>query len=516
MRALAKVVSATEAVAQIPSSSVVAISGFVGAGHPELLTVELERLFLQTGQPRDLTLVYAAGQGDGANRGLNHLAHPGLVRRVIGGHWNLAPKMVRLAMEDKIEAYNFPQGVLSVLFREIAAKRAGVITKVGLDTCVDPHHGGGRCNPRTKESLVERIQLGGEDWLWYRTIPLGVGFIRATRADSFGNLSMANEALIGEVLPIAQATHNHGGIVIAQVEELVDRIEDPKSVCVPGILVDYVVLSDPAHHEQTFAGGFEQGFVKRRGTATKVTTLPLSERTIVARRALKEIRKGDIVNLGIGMPEAIASVAYEVNRLRDFTLTVESGPIGGIPAGGMNFGCSYDPEAIIDQPAQFDFYDGGGLDVAALGAIEVDEEGSVNVSTFPDRFAGVGGFINISQNTKKILFCCSFRAGGLAVSVGLDGNLCIRNEGRHSKFVKRVRSICFHGPSARKRGQEVLYITERAVFRLGDKGLELLEMAPGIDLQTNILTRMDFRPVLHKPMGMPADCFPAPSPNASL
>ena len=236
----------------------------------------------------------------------------------------------------------------------------------------------------------------------------------------------------------------------------------------------------------------------------------------MARRALKEIRKGDIVNLGIGMPEAIASVAYEVNRLRDFTLTVESGPIGGIPAGGMNFGCSYDPEAIIDQPAQFDFYDGGGLDVAALGAIEVDEEGSVNVSTFPDRFAGVGGFINISQNTKKILFCCSFRAGGLAVSVGLDGNLCIRNEGRHSKFVKRVRSICFHGPSARQRGQEVLYITERAVFRLGDKGLELLETAPGMDLQRDILTRMDFRPVLHKPMGMPADCFPAPSPNASL
>ena len=223
MRALAKVVSATEAVAQIPSSSVVAVSGFVGAGHPELLTVELERRFLQTGQPRDLTLIYAAGQGDGGNRGLNHLAHPGLVRRVIGGHWNLAPKMVRLAMEDKIEAYNFPQGVLSVLFREIAAKRPGVITKVGLDTCVDPHHGGGRCNPRTKEPLVERIQLGGEDWLWYRTIPLGVGFIRATRADPFGNLSMTNEALIGEVLPIAQAAHNHGGIIIAQVEELVDQ-----------------------------------------------------------------------------------------------------------------------------------------------------------------------------------------------------------------------------------------------------------------------------------------------------
>ncbi|MCX6934973.1 MAG: malonate decarboxylase subunit alpha [Verrucomicrobia bacterium] len=507
MRALAKVVPVSDAVAQIPSGSVVAVSGFVGAAHPEQLTAELEQRFLRTGQPRDLTLIYAAGQGDGATRGLNHLAHQGLVRRVIGGHWNLAPKMGRLALEEKIEAYNFPQGVLSILFREIAAKRSGVITKVGMGTFVDPLHGGGRFNNRTHDSLVERIQLGGEDWLWYRAIPLNVGLIRATRADSFGNLTMEKEGIIGEVLPIAQATHNNGGIVIAQVEELVELIEDPKSVCVPGILVDYVVLSDPSHHEQTFSGSFEQDFIQRSVTTTATAPLAFSERKIVARRALNEIRKGDIVNLGIGMPEAIPPVANEENRLCEFTLTVESGPIGGMPAAGMNFGCSYGPEAIIDQPAQFDFYDGGGLDVAALGAIEVDEEGNVNVSTFPDRFAGVGGFINISQNTKKILFCCSFRAGGLAVTVGDDGKLHIAHEGTHSKFVKRVQSVCFHGPSARERGQDVIYITERAVFRLGDKGLELVEIAPGMDLHRDILDRMDFRPVLRKLVPMPADCF---------
>lgn len=506
MRGRAQIVAAREAVAKIPSGATVAVSGFVGAAHAELLTAELEACFLDRGQPRDLTLIYAAGQGDGGQRGLNHLAHPGLIRRVIGGHWNLAPAMGRMALEGKMEAYNFPQGVISVLFREIAAKRPGLFTKVGLNTFIDPRHGGGRLNAQTQEPLVELVTLAGEEWLWYHAVPVHVGLIRATRSDRRGNLTMEREGIIGEVLPIAQAARNHGGIVIAQVEEIVDCIEDPKDVQVPGILVDYLVVADQKHHEQTFAESFDSRFVRCQTQAAALAPLAFSERKIIARRALREIVAGDIVNLGIGLPEAVAGVAFEEDRLGEFTLTVESGPIGGVPASGLSFGCSYYPEAVIDQPAQFDFYDGGGLDVSALGALEVDAAGNVNVSSRGDRFAGVGGFVNISQNARRVIFCCTFRAGNLAVAVA-DGKLRIRQEGRHCKFVRRVAQVSFHGPSALARGQEVLYVTERAVFRLTGAGLELIEVAPGIELQSQILDLMEFPPKMATPKTMPLSCF---------
>ncbi|MFK5921496.1 MAG: malonate decarboxylase subunit alpha [Verrucomicrobiota bacterium] len=502
--------TATEAIAAIPSGATVAVSGFVGAGHPELLTTALEERFLASAQPRDLTLVYAAGQGDGKDRGLNHLAHEGLLKRVIGGHWNLAPKLGTLALENKIEAYNFPQGVVCQLFREIAGKRPGVITKVGLNTFIDPNNEGGRLNQRTKQELIERLELDGETWLRYRSFPITVALIRATSADPQGNLSVEHEGLIGDILPIAQAARNHGGIVIAQVERIVERISDPKAVRVPGILVDFLVESpqDKQAHQQTFAESFNPAYVTTRDNKISTTpqTLPFSCRKIIGRRALEEIRSGDIVNLGIGMPEAISAVAAEAGRLEEFTLTLESGPIGGEPASGLSFGCSSYPDAIIDQPSQFDFYDGGGIDLAALGAIEIDQLGNVNITQFGNRFAGVGGFVNITQNARRVIFCAPFRVKGLTAKVS-DGNLTITSEGQIPKFVKRVQQVAFHGPSAIERGQEVLYVTERAVFRLTADGLALIETAPGIDLQEQILDQMEFQPLVDQLTKMPSSCF---------
>jgi propionate CoA-transferase len=509
MRGAARIVTAGEAVAAIPSGATVAIGGFVGAGHPEALTAALEKRFLATEGPRELTLLYAAGQGDRGERGLNHLAHAGLVKRVVGGHWNLAPKLGRLALENKIEAYNFPQGVICGLFREIAAKRPGIFSKVGLNTFVDPLHGGGRLNQRTVEPLVERLTLDGELWLRYRSFPVHVALIRASSADRRGNLSMEREGLIGEVLPIAQAAKNHGGIVIAQVERVVDRIADPKSVRVPGMLVDFVVVAEPADHPQTFGATFNPDYVTAVGTDRPIASIAFSERRIIGGRALAEIRRGDIVNLGIGLPEAVAAVAAETGRLGEFILTLESGPIGGVPASGLDFGCSRFPEAIIDQPAQFDFYDGGGLDIAILGAVEVGPDGSVNVTSFAGRFAGVGGFMNIAQSAKRLVFCCSFRAGDLEVAMADDGLRIVR-EGRHAKFVREPQQICFHGPSAIARGQQVLYVTERAVFELTPAGLALRELAPVIQLEEHVLNRMEFPPVVGQFRSMAADCFSQP------
>jgi propionate CoA-transferase len=499
MRAKAQLSTADEAVAAIPSGATVAIGGFVGAGHPELLTAALERRFLQNGTPQDLTLYYCAGQGDRGDRGLNHLAHRGLVRRVVGGHWNLAPKLGALALANEIEAYNFPQGVLCVLLREIAAKRPGIFTQVGLNTFIDPINGGGRLNERTIEPLVERIILDGRTWLRYKPVPVNVGLIRATTADRHGNLSMEREGFIGEVLPIAQAAKNHGGIVIAQVERIVDRIADPKSVRVPGILVDHVVVSRGEGHDQTFGEAFNASYVETGEDLDAVPRLGFSERKIIGTRALREVRAGDIVNLGIGLPEVVAAVAAETGRLGEFTLTVESGPIGGVPASGLSFGCSHFPEAIIDQPSQFDFYDGGGLDLAVLGAVEIDAEGSVNVTHFAGRFAGVGGFMNIAQSARRLVFCCTFRAGDLEVAVE-DGKLRIVRDGKHAKFVRSLDQVSFHGPSALARGQQVIYVTERAVFELTERGLRLVEIAPGVDLEAEVLGRMEFAPEVGVPL----------------
>ncbi len=519
-----KVVSANEAVSLIHDGDTVATGGFVGIGFAEEIAVALEAHFLLTktqtgcGSPRQLTLVYAAGQGDGQTRGLNHFGHAGLVQRVIGGHWGLVPALQALAIDNQIEAYNLPQGVITHLYRDIAAGKPGTLTHVGLDTFVDPRHGGGKINQRSTEELVRLVSIDGKDYLFYKAFPIHVGIIRATTADPDGNLSMEREALTLEALAIAMAARNSGGIVIAQVERLAERNTlHPRSVKVPGVLVDAVVVaSSPSYHMQTFSEAYNPAYSGEiRVPMNSVAPLALTERKLIARRAALELKPNNVVNLGIGMPEGVAKVAAEEKIFDLLTLTAEPGVIGGVPAGGLSFGAAVNTQAVLDQPNQFDFYDGGGLDVAVLGMAQADAQGNINVSKFGQRLAGAGGFINISQNAKKVIFVGTFSAGNVKLQIDAVG-LHIDAEGHLHKFVKTIEHRTFSARESRHRAQQVLYVTERCVFRLVGSveapQLELIELAPGIDLQRDVLEQMDFVPLVSPHLvGMDPSIF-APEP----
>ncbi|MDI6741906.1 MAG: acyl CoA:acetate/3-ketoacid CoA transferase [Smithella sp.] len=498
-----KMVSLEEAVGVIRDGDTLAFGGFVGIGFAEGVAKAVEKQFTEHGKPKDLTIIYSAGIGDGKDKGLNHLAHEGLVSCVIGGHWGLVPKLQKLAIENKIEAYNLPQGVISHMFRDIAAHNPRTLSKVGLGTFVDPRHGGGKINQRTRDDIVELLNFDGEECLAYKTRPIQIAVLRGTTADLDGNVTMEREALTVDALSIAMAVRNSGGVVIVQVERIADRgTLRARDVRIPDILVDCIVVADPDDHWMTFAEKYNPAYSgETRVPVTSLEPLPLDERKIIARRAALELKVNSVVNLGIGVPENIARVAAEEGLLEYLTFTAEPGVIGGIPAGGLSFGAATNVEAIIDQPYQFDFYDGGGLDIAFLGLAQADRTGNLNVSRFGSRLAGAGGFINISQNAKKVVFAGTFVAGDLRVEVA-EEKLKIISDGAMPKFIEAVEQITFSGSMGAQSGRTILYVTERCVFRLSEKGLMLVEIAPGINLQKDILEKMKFVPLIAEKLTM--------------
>lgn len=496
--------TAEQAAEWIEDGDAVLLGGFIGSVVPEAIERAIGERFRDTQSPRDLTLLFAAGQGDGQGRAINHLAEQGLVKCAIGGHWGLVPKLQQLAVDNLIQGYNLPQGIISHLLRDTAAGKLGTVSKVGLGTFVDPRLEGGKINQATSDDWVELIELGGEEHLFYHKLPVTVSILRGTTADENGNITMEDECLIVESLAAAQAARNNGGKVIVQVKQIVPAGKlDPHAVKIPGIFVDAVVVcEDPTEHMQTFATMMNPEFVGIEHSNDNLTTSSspstqskLDAKTIIARRAAMELKPNSILNLGIGAPEYIAEVAKQAGILDQFTLTVEPGAVGGIPQSGLDFGASRLPQAIIGQDQMFDFYDGGGVDQAFLGLAQSDVTGNINVSRFGSKIAGCGGFINITQNAKQVYFCGTFTAQGLAVEVDNQA-VNIVQEGKQKKFIKQVEQITFSAAQALSNNKPVMYITERAVFQLSPSGLELIEIAPGVDLEKDILQQMEFSPVI--------------------
>lgn len=493
---MAKVISARDAAHLIKDGDTVALSGFELACTNEEVLIALQERFLATQTPKDLTVMHSSCLGDRQTKGMTHISYPGLLKRWIGGIIRASsPELSKMIEQDQCEAYNLPQGVITQLYREIAAKRPGVITKIGMHTFVDPRVEGAKMSPSTKEDYVQLIELNGEEWLFYPSFPIQVALIRGTYADEKGNLTLTNEGLMMEVLPIAQAVRNSGGIVIAQVEAVTQADTlNPKDVRVPGVLVDYLVVSKPENHFQTGTTYFNPAFSGQvKVPLESVPVLSLNERKVIARRAAAELAPNTILNLGVGIPVDVSTVAAEEGVTDQLILTTEAGTIGGVPAGLKDFGHAYNSEAIVEHHAQFDFYDGGGLDLSVLGLAQTDAKGNVNVSKMGSVVVGCGGFINISQTAKKLIFAGTFTASGLVTEIK-DGKLHIVQEGKIKKFVNEVQQITFSSAFSATTTQEVLYVTERAVFELKNERIILTEIAPGVDLEKDILDQMDFKP----------------------
>lgn len=488
-----QILSAREAVNYIQDNDVVAISG-AGGGivDPYALINALHDRYVETNTPKNLTLWHSTGLGNRGEKGMSPLALDGLVKRAIGGHWGQSPELAKMASENKIEAYNFPQGIMAQLARTAAAGQPGILSHVGLGTFIDPRVDGGKLNDITQEDLIKVMEIDGKEWLYYPVVPLDVCLIRATTADTEGYASMEDEITYIDVLQLAQAVHNNGGTVILQVKRVVKAgTLHPKSVKIPGFLVDAIVVEE--NQEQLYNGSnrfFSGDYI---ADDSDVQILPLDQRKVVARRALMEVKPGYVGNVGVGIADGIGTVAREEGVQDYFTLTVETGPVGGATAQGIFFGATVNARAIMDMPAQFDFYDGGGLDVAFLSFAELDENGDVNVHHFNGNIMGTGGFVNIVAGSKKVVLCGTLRAGKLFTSVG-EGKIKIEQEGKFEKLIKKVGSVTFSAKQAQKQGQEVIYITERAVFKLIDGKVVLTEIAPGVDLEKDIISQMGFKP----------------------
>ncbi len=504
-----KIITADEAGALIKDDATIFLGGLAVTSLPEEVLQGVERQFLATGHPSKVTTWACGAVGNSGEAGMKHFAHKGMIKRVIAGHFGQTGKeMMKMVFDGEVEAYNFPQGSLSHLTRQTANRSPGLLTKVGLGTFVDPRLEGGKMNSRSTEDLVQLVEFQGEEWLFYPPPRIDVAIIRGTLADEKGNITLDKEGVLLEQLSIAQAAKRWGGIVICQVERIVKAgTLHPKAVKVPGLLIDYVVVAKPENHMQTIATQFNAalcGDVKV--PVNSLQPMPLDERKVIARRAAMEVTPGAITNLGIGIPAGIPSVAAEEGVAHLVNLSIESGVNGGIPAQLGDFGLAYNAESIIEQSFQFDFYDGGGLDASFLGLAQTDAQGNVNVSKFNGRPVGCGGFINITRSTKKLIFCGAFTAGGLEVKVA-DGKLHIQKEGKSPKFIDKVEQITFNGRDAALREQKVLFITERAVFKLTADGLELTEIAPGVDIERDVLAHMSFRPIMRNVTTMDVGIF---------
>lgn len=493
---LVPILTAQDAVEMIKDGDVVAFCG-AGGGITEAteLINALARRYKESGAPRDLTLWHSTGLGDRKELGMSPLAQQGLVKRDIGGHFGQSPVLADMTDRNEVEGYNLPMGIMSQLMRAGAAGQPGVLSRVGLGTFLDPRQGGGKLNRRTREDLIRLMEIDGQEYLFYQSVNPDVALIRGSTADTEGYITMEDEITFVDNLATALAAHNNGGKVICQVARVVKAgTLHPKNVKIPGYLVDaLVVVPDQPQLYHAPVNRFLSGDYIQDDALAEV--MPLTERKVIARRALMEVKPGDVGNLGVGIADGIGTVAREEGVSEQFTLTIETGPVGGITAQGIYFGASVNMKAVVDMPYQFDFYDGGGLDVCFLSFAEVDRMGNVNVHKFNGKTMGVGGFVNISQNARKAVFCGTLTAGGLKIAVQ-DGEVKIVNEGRFVKFVDRVPEITFSGEMAAGQGKEVLYITERGVFRLTGQGIELIEIAPGIDLERDILAHMGFRPLI--------------------
>lgn len=506
-----KFVSLREAVELVRDGDTLCIGGFGSHGVPEALLHGLEERFLASQHPNRLTLLFgvATGNFSDTNCGTNHLAHEGMLKRVVGAHFAAAPRLSRLLMSAPIEAYNLPLGVVSQLFRDMAAGLPGRVSKVGLGTFVDPRLEGGKINRHTHEDIVSLVELAGEPMLFYKATPISVALIRGTAADPAGNIIMDRESMTLDTLAIAMAAKNNGGLVIAQVEYVADGGSlNARRVKIPGTMVDCVVVAPPEEHPQSLAAAHHNfAFsAEARVPLGQQAAMPLDERKIIARRAAFELVPNAVVNLGVGMPEGVAGVANEEKVVQYMTLTTEPGVIGGVPVSGAAFGTALNADVVIDMDRQFDYYDGGGLDLTCLGLAQCDEAGNVNVSRFGPKLAGAGGFINISQGARKVVYVGTFTAGGLEIAVE-EGRLKIVREGRAKKFLKQVEQVTFSAAEAIERQVPVLYVTERCVFRLTPRGLLLAEVAPGIDVERDILAQMDFAPIVDKPVAMDERLF---------
>lgn len=489
-----RIIRAEEAAALVGNGATIVVGGS-GSGHavPDALMAAVEARFLSEGKPEGITSVHPVGLGNRGDLGAGHFAHERLLKRIVCGTFVDSPRIGTLALEDRIEAYTLPQGVLSQLMREIAGGRPGLVTHVGLHTFVDPRHGGARQSPRSTEDLVEVVELAGREWLFFKAFPIDVAFLRGTTADESGNVTMEEEAVYGEMLSMAQATRRSGGIVVVQVKRLAKAGTLPaRQVKIPGLLVDYVVV-EPAQ-KQTFQTDYNPSYAGvLRVPLSGFPHLSLTPRKVVARRCAMELRPGAVCNIGAGICTGIGLVAAEEELIERITLTNEQGLIGGAPGFDLEAGAAWNYDAIVDQPYQFDFYDGGGLDVAFLSFVEVDGAGNVNISRFKDRIVGIGGFVNISQNAKTVVFAGTFTAGGLEVAFE-GGRMRIVREGRFRRFVGGVEQLTYNADVGAARGQRTLYVTERAVFEVRDGALELLEIAPGVDLERDVLANMDTPP----------------------